>query len=148
VYYGCGYSVIISITFIELAENRETGGVLAGYYSQLLDRAIIKNLTGPPKDSKRGYTWFVRGVSGLQSLIFQLWKKKQYYLGEWHFHPHASSHPSSQDINQMAMIAESKQYHCPEPLLLIIGGSPENFEIRIFVIFFNKRVIELVKKEK
>jgi hypothetical protein len=44
------------IKHIELAENRETGGVLAGYYSQLLDRAIIKNLTGPPKD------WILRTI--------------------------------------------------------------------------------------
>jgi hypothetical protein len=41
------------IKHIELAENRETGG---GYYSQLLDRAIIKNLTGPPKD------WILRTI--------------------------------------------------------------------------------------
>jgi hypothetical protein len=50
--------------------------------------------------------------------------RKEHYLGEWHFHPFAAPSPSSIDYSQMAEIAVSRSWRCPEPVLLIIGGDP------------------------
>lgn len=104
------------------AGQRETGGLLIGRYSDLRDLAVVSHVTGPARDSASGRTWFHRGVAGLQDLLFQRWRRQEHYLGEWHSHPRASPIPSSTDTRQMTSIAQSVGYHCPEPILLIVGG--------------------------
>ena len=65
----------------------ETGGVLIGHYNETLDTAVATRATGPPPDSQRRRTAFYRGTQGLHELLRVLWSKKEYYLGEWHYHP-------------------------------------------------------------
>lgn len=125
------------------AGRRETGGIIFGHYTPELDRAIVESITSAPSDSKSGYTWFRRGINGLKELIAHKWKLKRYYLGEWHFHPFAAAMPSHTDISQMLRISADKKYHCPEPILLIIGGQPDIFEIRIFIFPYKQPMIEL-----
>ena len=107
------------------ADKVETGGILVGYYTAELDRAIVTTASLAPRDSRAGPTWFERGVCGLQGWLQRAWRAKgQFYLGEWHYHPHASATPSSIDVRQMAEFALSPELRCPEPVLLIIGGDP------------------------
>lgn len=117
------------------AGYQETGGILIGRYSNALDRATVTKVTGPPRDSRAGRTYFERGIKGLQGLLNRLWRgDPEYYLGEWHFHPAAPATPSSVDLNQMRTIATSTAFKCPEPILLIVGGSPpENWTINVSV---------------
>jgi integrative and conjugative element protein (TIGR02256 family) len=122
------------VAHIRKANRFETGGIMVGAYSGDQRTAIVSEITGPTKDSKSGHTWFNRGVKGLKELLVRHWEIKQYYLGEWHFHPRASPAPSHQDRKQMKAIATSNQYHCPEPIMLIIGGSWESYRIAIFVL--------------
>jgi integrative and conjugative element protein (TIGR02256 family) len=123
----------------------ETGGILIGKYSSALDCAVVTEVTPPPSDSKRGRYWFVRGVKGLKSKLKDLWTvKREFYLGEWHFHPAGAPDPSGRDIAGMRGISESSKYKCPEPILLIIGGSfPNNWQIRAFVFQRNRSFLEL-----
>lgn len=102
----------------------ETGGILVGKYSPDHDCAVVSAISTAPSDSRRGRNWFERGVSGLQLWLNRLWYHREYYLGEWHFHPNAAPTPSSVDLSQMRRIARTESYHCPEPVLLIIGGDP------------------------
>lgn len=112
----------------------ETGGILAGHYTRNLSVPEVTEVSGPPADSRAGHTWFARGVRGVGGWLGKLWKKKQYYLGEWHFHPFAAPDPSTRDIDQMREIASSPGYHCPEPLMLIVGGDGvRGFRYRAFV---------------
>lgn len=134
------------LNIIQSAQGKETGGILIGKYSPDHSVAIVTKLTGPPKDSKSGRTWFHRGILGLPKLLHMHWNKKEYYLGEWHYHPFSSPNPSYQDIEQMRTIAESKSYHCPEPIMLIIGGDVAIYAIRVFVSLKGKEIIELLKK--
>jgi len=107
------------------AGRLETGGVLIGRYTADRRMAEIELATGPGTDSRAGRSWLIRGVEGLQRLLDQWWSGgRGYYLGEWHFHPHAAPTPSGRDTRQMRSIAASPEYHCPEPVLLIIGGDP------------------------
>jgi len=121
------------LSYIRIAGRYETGGILMGQYSTNLDIATIKNITGPPSDSKGGRTWFKRGIKGLKMIIDRFWEQKTYYLGEWHFHPNAAPNPSLQDKKQMSEIAISPDYNCPEPILLIIGGNYRDYELSFCV---------------
>ena len=132
------------------AGTNETGGILVGFYTELESCAVLTAVSGAPSDSRRGSNWFNRGTYGLQRWLNHLWhRNKQYYLGEWHFHPYESPHPSQTDIEQMKRIASSALYQCPEPLLLIVGGSPaEKWDIKVYVFPRNQDFIELVNQNE
>ncbi len=102
----------------------ETGGILVGYYTDKHDWAIVTDVSGPPADSRRGRVFFNRGVRGLQAFLNRLWRRKQYYLGEWHYHPLAAPIPSEIDHEQMKSFATNNAMRCPEPVLLLMGGDP------------------------
>ncbi len=119
---------------LNLCENsfpNETGGILIGKYSIDNSSALIKKITPAPKDSEHKRFSFVRGVAGLESILNKEWKKGRYYLGEWHYHPSASSYPSQKDKNQMLKISQDIDIKCPEPILIIIGGNKENWTINV-----------------
>lgn len=122
----------------------ETGGILLGNYSNDLRVAAVTHITGAPPDSRSSRRWFYRGISGLQGLIDRFWKRQEYYLGEWHLHPNSDTQPSAEDILQMETIASSHDYSCPEPILLIVGGSPsKGWKYGTYVIPKHSQLIEL-----
>lgn len=91
----------------------------------------------------------MRGTAGLQGWLNRLWNgnERRYYLGEWHFHPGGAPEPSRMDIKQMGKIARSSSYKCPEPILLVVGGSAgvrSDVRFYVFVVRNNRTVpIEL-----
>lgn len=108
------------------AHPNETGGVLAGRYSDSYRVAIVSRISGPASGSKHGRWSFYRAVGQLQQWLDRLWERgRGFYLGEWHFHPGGSAEPSSTDREQMWRIARDRAYACPEPVLLILGGDPD-----------------------
>ncbi len=112
----------------------ETGGILIGYYTEGCNLAVITKILRAPPDSKSGPTWFFRGIHGVKRKLDALWKeKKQFYIGEWHYHPNSSSDLSYQDIKQMTSISNSRSYNCPEPILLIVGGNSLAWENSVYV---------------
>jgi integrative and conjugative element protein (TIGR02256 family) len=117
------------------AGRNETGGILIGTYNERHDCAHIMDVIPPPADSRRGRTWFARGVRGLQNLLNRLWRtERSFYVGEWHFHPFAAPIPSDQDMKQMQTIAATAASRCPEPLLFILGGDPAGvWDMAVFV---------------
>jgi len=122
---GCDVTAQI-LEFCRKAGAHETGGILVGYYAGAQSDAVVTGISGPPRDSIAGRSSFVRGVKGLQAWLNQLWKsKQQYYLGEWHYHPHASSQASGVDVEQLKTFSASPPLRCPEPVMLIIGGDPQ-----------------------
>ena len=130
------------------AGSSETGGILVGHYSEDLSLAIVLEATPPPTDSRRGHTWFVRGVGGLRDMLSKRWRAKErtYYVGEWHFHPAFEPKPSEVDFSSARAIANDQALHCPEPILLIIGGTKKTgYEMRAFVVTKVHGHIELEK---
>ena len=127
-----------------LAGQHETGGIVVGRYAPNHDFAIVTVASDAPGDSQAGRTWFSRGVQGLQNWLNDLWKSDSYYLGEWHFHPFASAMPSKVDVIGMKSIASSKSCHCPEPILLILGGDPNReWHLKVFVYLRGEGLREL-----
>jgi integrative and conjugative element protein (TIGR02256 family) len=129
------------------SKPNETGGILVGYYTTAHDCAVVTAVSRAPSDSRHGRTHFFRGVRGLQRWIDYLWSRKhRYYLGEWHFHPGGSPHPSVTDTEQMKMFAASPDYQCPEPILVIIGGTPlEKWTVGAHVFPKGQSVVELLR---
>jgi integrative and conjugative element protein (TIGR02256 family) len=115
----------------------ETGGILVGCYSHDLTMAIVHEVTPPPSDSRRGHTWFNRGVAGLRDMLAQRWRARDrtHYLGEWHFHPASIIVPSTEDFSQMITISKADEYKCREPLLVILGSSEREGAraLRVFI---------------
>lgn len=132
------------------AGTSETGGVLIGRYSDDLSMAIVREATPPPPDSRRGRSWFVRGVSGLRDLLNTKWRAKErtYYVGEWHFHPVDHIEPSAEDFSQMLKIGRAKEYDCREPLLVIFGTDRRDGRrsFRVFVCPADRTPMELLPK--
>lgn len=129
------------VRFITTAGKKETGGIIIGRYSPGHQEAVITELTDKPKDSLSGFFSFLRGKSGLKKLLEKKWETNEYYLGEWHFHPGAAPNPSPQDYRTMRKIMRKKKYKCPEPIMIIIGGNPQDYSIRSF-LFMGDEILE------
>ena len=112
---------------LRLASNSgrlETGGILVGRYSPYGDRVLVTRAVGPPRDSRRFPTAFIRGVIGLRERLHRLWVAGEYYIGEWHFHPYGSPKPSETDRRQIAEFAADHALMCPHPVMIVVGGDP------------------------
>lgn len=129
--------------------DKETGGILIGRYSQSHDCALVSEITPPPKDSLQQKFRFIRGIIGLQERLKSSWKQNHdYYLGEWHFHPSSSPLYSPVDETQMVAISADQEYHCPEPILLIIGGSKElGWKASVHVFPLSKVPVALLPRD-
>lgn len=124
---------------VQRKNSIETGGIIIGYYTVSLQKAIITELSDAPIDSKAGYNWFYRGIKGLKRMLADKWTKRgEYYLGEWHLHPNSSPNPSIIDIKQIKSNARNKEFNCPEPVLLIIGGNSLAVKISVTLLFEGK----------
>ena len=149
---NCQFGILIPATILRLvmgwcedSENRETGGLLIGRYAEGQRVALVTEALPAPVDSKVGPTWFVRGIRALNAKLKWRWNSgRGYYLGEWHFHPRGSPVPSSPDCAQMRSISESASYSCPEPVLLIIGGMPPDFDFRSYVFPHRREFMEFI----
>jgi hypothetical protein len=106
------------------AGRKETGGILIGRIEDGGANATVFEATPKPKDSGFGWFWFKRGTKGLRQILDQRWAVGQHYLGEWHFHPGGSPEPSGPDYEAMEKISGDPRYQLPEPILVIMGGSP------------------------
>lgn len=123
------------------SENKETGGILIGSYSENGTVATIKSVTGPTEDSKLDKFRFKRGVNGLIEILNNKWNLGEYYIGEWHFHPNSSSKPSSVDNEQMNKLLRDNLLKCREPILFIMGGNQHNgFESSVHVYTKSNRI--------
>ena len=124
------------------AGARETGGILIGSHQVSTGAAVITEATLGPQDSEAGPTTFRRGVKGLRALLQQRWRHGDHYLGEWHFHPGGSAQPSFCDNRAMARIARSTRYVCREPILVVIGGRPQDhWDISVSVFPANEKSV-------
>lgn len=118
------------INLVDESSEKETGGILVGRYSTSLRNVYINELSAAPIDSKSGFCWFIRGVTGLKEYLKRKWEKSdEYYLGEWHFHPENVPEPSSTDIIQLKKIAVDKNFNCREPILMIISKNRVQYNL-------------------
>jgi len=102
----------------------ETGGILAGTYFSGSE-ALVVRATDPPSDSTHGPTTFHRGTDQVNEWLQAANERLGIqYLGEWHYHPSAPPEASDDDHDEMVSIATNESYHCPDPILVVVGGTP------------------------
>ena len=113
-------------------KDSETGGMICGYYSDNFLQATITEFCEPPKDSIFGRSTFSRGIAGTEKYLKEKWIEGQYYLGDWHLHPYSNPIASFQDLRQIEINSKDKQLKCPEPIMVIVGGS-NNKDINVYI---------------
>lgn len=117
------------------SDGCETGGILIGRYSEDMRCAEVTEVSGPPEDSRRSRSWLFRGIMGLADRLRHCWdRRREYYLGDWHFHLSGDLAESLIDITAMVKISRSERTDCPEPVSLIIGlGCRESIRMSVSV---------------
>lgn len=130
------------------AHPNETGGILVGFYSRDGKIAFVTQASKAPDDSNSSRTWFQRGVKNLGKWLSSRWRHEEYYLGEWHYHPDHGPMASEQDKKQLLAISNDRKYACPEPILLIVGGSSNSgWEITAYLAKSPKTFMHLEEIE-
>ena len=120
---------------------KEFGGVFVGYRNGneiIIDDVLV------PDDYENGKTIFVRRPGTLNErlkIIHTETSGKIGYIGEWHSHPNAAAIPSQTDNNAMKQIAEDKKVGNPNPVLIIIKITENDFEPQAY-IYHNKKLLK------
>lgn len=102
----------------------EAGGVLLGRLIEESDDVVIDEVGVPSGEDRRGRTFFRRARRAAQRLVDRAWRKSRgarVYLGEWHTHPEAVPHPSTQDTSDWLRIARDARFEHDFLLFMIIG---------------------------
>ena len=110
-----------------LSHPAEIGGALIGRYTDDGFDAFIISATRPPGDSYSQRSTFIRGARGLAKFFLRLYDKFAFglhYVGEWHSHPCGLPNPSGIDDESLMRISRYDKANCSEPILIIVGGSP------------------------
>jgi integrative and conjugative element protein (TIGR02256 family) len=119
------------------ATDAETGGIIGGLGSMELGQIVISNASDAGSGAMHLPTFFSRDTAYCQRMVDE-WARKSCgkvdYLGEWHKHFQDDPKPSKTDLETLAGIADSPDYHVKTPLLLIIGNSNRRDTIRVFGI--------------
>lgn len=129
------------LSLARASDGVETGGIVIGHYGHAGDRVVVTDITRAPRDSDSAPASFVRGIRGLQRLIDRAWRRRRYYVGEWHLHPGGSPAPSPMDIAQMREIANDRKRHCRQPVLIIVGRQAADFDDVNVTIFTPLRCV-------
>jgi len=110
--------------------ERETGGVLMGYWSD--DSAVITTAIGPGPEAIGTMRRF-RPNSEWQKLeiarVYQASGRTVTYLGDWHSHPRRLPLPSRLDVRTARRISTFDDAGAPNPLMLIVGEAPADGRI-------------------
>ena len=106
----------------------EVGTSLVGSYSDDGNLAIVQSLAPLTADSRGSRFSFLRGVLGLPEFFSRVYRRfsgHRHYVGEWHSHPRGQPIASATDDRNQAAIASDPAADCPECILVIVGGRPE-----------------------
>jgi len=135
----------------------ETGGALAGY--RVGSVQVITDYVGPGPRATRTSTTFESDHENQCEVLDQLFDKScgvTVYLGDWHTHPAGVPNPSGADRRTMRRIARHRSANCNEPVMIIGGGGPNEWEWKAHLyqgtllrgITRTARLIPYVKEEQ
>lgn len=122
-------------------ESKEAGGQLFARFDGQMIR--IECATGPrPTDKKSRFT-FVPNRLAERREIKRMFKKKLYYVGDWHTHPEPQPTPTGTDLcSYQDMFQKSR--HELASFVMVIVGTEGDFPKSLFVaLFYGEELIEL-----
>ena len=124
---------------------KEIGGFLIGYYSSDLKTLYITDFL-LPKNFKSNFHLFERSVDGIANIFKRIfYKKKHYYIGEWHTHPNGSTMYSTIDLKAMIKIAKNDNVVIENPILLILSINNNGSYDFSFYLYANEKLIKYDK---
>jgi integrative and conjugative element protein (TIGR02256 family) len=108
-----------------LWDDRETGGVLLGYWAST-DQVVITKGIGPGPAAIHHRTRFRPDQAHHEEEIashFRASEGRESYLGDWHTHP-GTTRPylSAKDRRAAKNIASAIEARAPNPLMLVLAG--------------------------
>lgn len=106
----------------------EVGTSLVGSYSEDCFTAFVLDIAPLPADSKSSPVSFLRGVRGMKEFFEHLTKrfrKRRFYIGEWHSHPFSKPDSSDMDRSTHLRIAQDRATECAEVIMIVFGGDFE-----------------------
>jgi integrative and conjugative element protein (TIGR02256 family) len=118
-------------------DPQETGGVLVGYRGEGGD-LVVTAAVGPGPNARHGAFTFVPDHEFQEAEIARLYEqsgRRVIYLGDWHSHPRGSCSPSLMDRRTLRGIARDPDARIPEPLMVIIAGSPGSWRICAYQMY-------------
>ena len=120
----------------ELHYPKETGGVLLGFSDAERDEQIqIAHQVGPGPKATHKHFRFEPDSAWQEKQIAEAYEDSGRilsYLGDWHSHPRGGRSPSGVDRATAREISRFKEARLPHPLILILHGKPEQWEIAAY----------------
>ena len=107
----------------------EVGGILAGYVNG--KAIVVTEVVGPGPNATHERILFCPDHEyHLQEMsrIYQASNGEHTYLGDWHTHPDGPSVLSPLDKKTLRAIARAPEAQCPQPLMLLLSGGPEDWK--------------------
>lgn len=125
-------------TMIEGAERKfphETGGVLLGYWANPYDEVVITEIAGPGPAASHSPVSFKPDYDYQDSEVCRIYNssgRKHTYLGDWHSHPHSTSHLSRTDKKTFRRLAVSPEARTPVPIMAVVGLSTTDWALGLW----------------
>lgn len=126
------------INEIDIEPEVETGGILVGTLDDN-GSIVVRFASGPGPSAIKEKTRFEKDISYCQQILDEKYRQSQsngVYVGEWHYHPSGSNHPSDLDLDSLYKISQQNNYLTDKPIMLIFS---QDKSISCTVHPFNKR---------
>lgn len=103
----------------------ETGGILVGFFDEEKN-AVVTAASEPGPNAVCTPTKFLKDIPYTQKWLedkINNSSRQIEYIGEWHSHTNGDTTPSITDITSLNDIADSPNYLCDMPVMLILGSN-------------------------
>lgn len=111
----------------------ETGGILLGYFDNVLNKIFVVDALPAPTDSKEEPSGFERGKDGVLDSVKEARIKSGgvvTYIGEWHSHPPGvGTNLSPLDVFLLTSLATQLNHDGFPALMLIVGDEKETWHM-------------------
>lgn len=111
----------------------ETGGMLLGYVADD-GQAVVTAIIGPGANARHSEDKFVPDADYQQAELSAHYFRtggRETYLGDWHTHPEGCAALSRKDEKTLARIALTLSSRTAYPLMLILAGGKQHWEIEV-----------------
>lgn len=113
----------------------ETGGILIGYWDESMRNVVITIGTRSGCLARHASLLYAPDAEHDEAEIAKYYKASEgvyTYLGDWHTHPNETSYLSGKDFRTLALIAQTPGARIANPLMAVLGGKPNGWELHIW----------------
>lgn len=100
-------------------------------YAAPAGAVVITHIIGPGPHAVHAQSAFIPDHAFHRDQVARVYastNRQSTYLGDWHTHPNGSTTLSATDRDTLRSIANAPAARVPEPLMLIVGGTIEQWQ--------------------